>query len=127
MNRITAKEISDYIETHSIELFPTQQSLCIPIINRLYQKMINGLTFDDIKVYNDLVIDGHHRYFSSLLANKNIGRVETHRTSATVKYQWHAVNFTDAEWDTEAKIKKLNEEDAAFNNIPLSSLLEMTK
>lgn len=127
MGKITGKEIEEYINKNDIEPFPSQQSLCIPIINRIFQKMVNGLCFDDIKISGDLVIDGHHRYFSSLLASVAIGKVATHRTSATVRYDWKAVNFVDVEWDTDAKIRKLNEDDAAFNGIPLARIIEMTK
>lgn len=125
--KVTEKEISEFIENNQIELFPSQSALCIPIINRIYQKMINNIKFDDIKVCDDLVIDGHHRYFSSLLAGQPISTIKTLRSSATVKCDWRTINFVDTEWDTDAKIQKLNEDDALFNNIPLEKLVEMTR
>jgi hypothetical protein len=48
--------------------------------------MINGIKFDDIKVCDSLIIDGHHRYVSSLLANINLDKAKSSKTSATIKY-----------------------------------------
>ncbi|HMK06309.1 MAG TPA: hypothetical protein VK476_02200 [Flavobacterium sp.] len=89
--------------------------------------MKNGIKFDDIKVCDDLIIDGHHRYISSLLAGTQIRHVLTNRTSATEKYEWTTVKFVQVEWDTKEKIDKLNKDDADFNNIPLAKIVEMTK
>src|SRR5687768_15724139 len=114
MDMITIDVIKDFIKTNNIELLPTQHALCIPIINRIYLKMINNLKFDDIKINGELIIDGHHRYISSLLAKKEVGRVPTHLTSATKKHNWNSVKFVDEEWDTEDKIQKLNQDDARF-------------
>ena len=89
--------------------------------------MNNDLKFDDIKICDDLIIDGHHRYISSLLSKKTIGNVPTHKTSATKVFNWAEVKFVDIEWDTEEKIEKLNREDAEFNNIPITRIYEMTR
>ena len=102
---ITMEIIKEYISSREIKLAPTQHQLSIPIINRIYKKMINGLKFDDIKIFDNMVIDGHHRYISSLLANKTIGNVPAHRTSATKTYEWKDVEFVDDEWDTVEKIE----------------------
>ena len=89
--------------------------------------MSHGLKFDDIKICGDLVIDGHHRYISSLLANKDCGTVFTNRTSATRTYDWSEVKFVENEWDTPEKINKLNKDDAEFNGMPLKDIQQMTE
>lgn len=124
---ITNQMIKDYISQHTIELRATQHQLCVPIINRIYQKMASGIRFDDIKVCEGLIIDGHHRYLCSLLAETGIGQVPSHKTSATTPFTWNEVEFVDVEWDTPEKIEKLNRDDAFFNNIPLNVIIELTK
>lgn len=89
--------------------------------------MINGIKFDDIKVYDGVIIDGHHRYVSSQLAKTKIDQVKSSRTNATIEYAWDDVIFVDEEWDTQDKINRLNELDAEFNNIPLEKIIEITK
>ena len=89
--------------------------------------MINGIRFDDIKVCDSVIIDGHHRYVSSQLAKTKIDQVKSSRTSATIEYEWDDVIFVDEEWDTLDKINRLNELDAEFNNIPLEKIIEFTK
>lgn len=89
--------------------------------------MINGIKFDDIKICGRLIIDGHHRYVSSLLAKVQLESVKSSKTSATIEYDWIHVEFVEEEWDTEEKIKRLNELDAEYNNIPLEKLIDLTK
>lgn len=88
--------------------------------------MLIGIKFDDIKVCDDIIIDGHHRYISSLLANYKIGEVPSSKTSATVPCEWKTVEFVDEEWDTKAKIAEKNRQDAEYNRVDLKILTEIT-
>lgn len=127
MRNIDQKLILKAIEESDNTLISTHKKLCLPIINRIYKKMINGIKFDDIKVCDTLIIDGHHRYVSSLLAKIKLDKAQSSKTSATIEYDWKDVEFVEEEWDTEYKIRRLNELDAEFNNIPLEKIIEMTK
>lgn len=127
MKEINKEEILIAIAASNYILIATHSKLCLPIINRIYKKMINGIKFDDIKVCDRLIIDGHHRYVSSLLANIKLDEAKSSKTSATIQHDWKEVEFVEEEWDTEDKIIRLNELDAEFNNIPLEKLIELTK
>jgi hypothetical protein len=127
LEAITEKIIKDYLLHNKIEFKSTHYRLSIPIINRIYKKMKSGIKFDDIKVCENLIIDGHHRYISSLIAKFEIGMAISHKTSATIEYEWDSVDFTLTEWDTQDKIQYLNELDADFNNVSIETMLEMTK
>jgi hypothetical protein len=127
MGYITGEIISENLRLKKVDLLSTHAKLSIPIINRLYKKMVNGIKFDDIKICDDLIIDGHHRYISSILANIDLGKIPSSKTNATNIYDWSTVEFVDEEWDTEQKIKRLNELDAEFNNIPIEKIFEITK
>ena len=105
----------------------SQSRLCIPIINRIYRKMLVGIRFTEIKVDNGLICDGHHRYIASLLANYDLGIVSGTRTSATKVVDWINVDFVMEDWDTSAKITHLNELDAAYSGITLRELVELLK
>ncbi|MGB0880722.1 MAG: hypothetical protein ACPGTO_09165, partial [Polaribacter sp.] len=115
------------IEKSDNTLITTQNKICLPIINRIYKKMRNGIKFDAIKVCDTLIIDGHHRYISSILTKIELDQTKSYKTSATIEYEWVDVEFVEEEWDTKHKIKRLNELDAEFNNISLEKLIEMTK
>ena len=127
METINKEVILKAIEKSDYTLITTHKKLCLPIINRIYKKMMHGIKFDDIKVCGTLIIDGHHRYISSLLANIKLDDAKSSKTSATIEYNWIDVEFVKEEWDTEDKIKRLNELDAEFNNIPLEKIIEITK
>ena len=89
--------------------------------------MRNGIKFDDIKVFDDLIIDGHHRYIASLFTDYTLGKVLSNKTSATTEYSWDTVSFVEEEWDTPDKIQYLNELDAKFNNVTVEEVIEMIK
>jgi hypothetical protein len=89
--------------------------------------MRNGLKFDDIKICEGVIIDGHHRYVSSLLANIKLDEAKSSKTSATIEYKWNDVEFVEEDWDTEDGIKRFNELDAEFNNMTIERIIEMIK
>lgn len=127
MEIINKEAILKAIKESDRNLITTHKKLCLPIINRIYKKMINGLKFDDIKVCDTLIIDGHHRYVSSVLANIKLAEAKSSKTNATIEYEWMDVEFVEEEWDTDDKIKFLNKLDAEFNNISIEKINEITK
>jgi len=127
LERITKAIIEAFIWNNELKLTPTQSRLCIPIINRIFKKMAAGITFSPIKTEGIVICDGHHRYIASVLANFPLERIPGQTTSATLITDWKSVIFEEEDWDTEAKIKMLNEQDAAFNNIPIEKLVELLK
>ena len=50
METINKEAILKAIEESDNTLITTHKKLCIPIINRIYKKMMHGIKFDDIKV-----------------------------------------------------------------------------
>ena len=126
MNTTTASTILKQLE--KAKLKSTHHKLSIPIINRIRKKMEYGIKFDSIRVNGDLIIDGHHRYVSSILANFNDLEVVSYpKTSATKKYKWSEVVFLDEDWDTKEKIKRLNQIDASYNNLSLKEVIAIIK
>jgi hypothetical protein len=122
--KVTKALIQDWIDKNEIELSSTHAKLCVPIINRIYKKMVAGINFTAIKVDNTLICDGHHRYIASLLAGFTLSKIPASSTSATQAVDWKLVSFEEDDWDTPAKIKMLNEKDAVYNNI---SMVEIAK
>jgi len=126
MQEITAESIKLFISSKSIPFMATQTKLCIPIVFRMCQKMSHGIKFDDIKVCNNLIIDGHHRYLSALIMNLELGQIPTNQTSATEAISWNLVEFIKEDWDTPARIDYLNELDAKYNNLELEFVKQIT-
>lgn len=126
MKKITVEFIKEFIASNKIPFLATQPKLCIPIIDRLCKKMSHGIKFDDIKTCDNLVIDGHHRYLSSLIMDFNIGQVFSHKTSATKSVEWNVVEFDENDWDTPSKILHLNEQDAIYNGLDIEFVNQIT-
>ena len=127
MIKITEETIINFINKNEVEFISTHNKLSLPVINRIYRKMINGIKFEDIKVNGNFIIDGHHRYISSKIAEIDIGNINYPKSSATIEYSWRIVKFVNEEWDTIDKIQYLNELDAEYNDIPLEKMIEITK
>ena len=124
---ITEEIIRTVWANEDIAFNPTHSRLSLPIINRIYKKMRHGIKFDDIKVCDDYVIYGHHRYVASVLAGIDLIKNSCPKTSATIEYAWMDVEFVNEEWDTDIKIKRLNELDARYNEIPLEEIEQIIK
>ncbi len=127
MERITKEIIQELINNNKMELCSTHTKLCLPIITRIYKKMLGDIKFSGIKVEDNLICDGHHRYIASLLANFPLERISGSSTSATAVVPWKSVIFEEDDWDTVAKIKMLNEQDAEYNNIAIGKIVELLK
>ena len=68
MTKLDRSFILSVLRNNDQLLAPAQHKICLPILNRIYKKMIYDLKFDDMKVYENLIIDGHHRYLASILS-----------------------------------------------------------
>lgn len=86
-----------------------------------------GIRFSGIKVDGDVIIDSHHRYLASLLAGITLDRYPSTKTSATKISDWKTVDFVEDDWDTEAKIRILNQLDADSNAMTIEELNELLK
>ena len=127
MPKITKENIQDFLKVNQLEYSPTHNKLSVPIINRIYKKMLNNIKFEIIKVNENFIIDGHHRYISSKLAKVEIDKTSYPKSSATISYSWNEVQFVNDEWDTDHKIIYLNQLDAKYNDLSLEQLIEISK
>ena len=126
MIKISVEFVKEFIESNKIPFIATQPKLCLPIITRLCQKISHGINFNEIKICDNLIIDGHHRYLSSLIMDSNIGHVFSQKTSATRSVEWNLVEFDENDWDTLSKIAHLNQQDAIYNNLELEFVKQIT-
>jgi len=123
---MTKEDVLNFLQSEELELKSTHKVLSFPIIYRLYRKMLLKIQFTHIKVDDELIIDGHHRYLASKLAkSKELERVKSHITDAKEKTDWKNVEIVDSDWDAPESVKTFNEEDAKYNNMTLEKLEEL--
>ena len=82
--------------------------------------MKKGIRFPGIKVNNKIIIDGHHRYIASKLAQVNLDIDPSHPTSATVITTWNSVAINKTDPDSKAEIERFDLEDAQYCGTELS-------
>lgn len=127
MEILTLEIAHHLLKERNQDLKSTQDKLCFPIVQKIHRKMLVGIRFKGIKVSGDLIIDGHHLYIASLLAGAKMEIVPWKSTSATLPVSWHNVSLVLEDWDTEAKIQMLNEEDALHNGLDIASFCALLK
>ena len=127
MDQLTDDSIKKKLNEFECLLLPTHDKLSLPLINRIYRKMMHGIEFNDIKVTDTLLLDGHHRYVASLMASIELGTTKSATTSATVQYNWESIQFVDEEWESKKVIKKFNKKGAKANNVSVDFLRQLTE
>ena len=127
MEILTLEIVHHLLKECNQDLKSTQEKLCFPVVQRIHRKMLAGIKFKGIKVDGELIIDGHHRYIASLLAGAKMEIVPWKSSSATSPVSWHTVSLVLEDWDTEAKIHILNEEDAVYNGLDIASFTALLK
>lgn len=116
-------QLLELINTGGLELVSTHKALSLPVIERIYKKMRLHLRFGSIQVDKGVIINGHHRYLASKLADYQLDQVPGIRTAVKELIDWQHVILVEDDWDTEAKIRHLNEEDARYNGMSVEELL----
>jgi hypothetical protein len=116
-------QLLELIKSGELELVSTHKVLSLPVIERIYKKMQLKLSFGSIQVDKDVILNGHHRYLASKLSEYQLDRVPGIRTAAKELIDWQNVKLVEEDWDTAAKIRHLNEEDAKYNGMSVEELL----
>lgn len=116
-------QLLELIKAGELDLLSTHKTLSLPVVERIYKKMRLNLRFGSIQVDKDVILNGHHRYLASKLANFQLDQVPGIKTAAKELIDWQNVELVEDDWDTEAKIRHLNKEDARYNEIKIEELL----
>jgi hypothetical protein len=128
INDLTKDKVKDFLVSNTFEYKATQNKLSFPILLRIYKKLKIGVKFSEIKIGDKLVIDGHHRYLASILADVEIATLPSHRTTATKILEWCDIEIDNEDWDKDEKeIKRFNEIDAKNSNLSLDELIKLLK
>jgi hypothetical protein len=111
------------LQSGDFEFKPTQNKLSIPLLYRVYKKMKAGLTnFDAIKVADGLIIDGHHRFIASIIAQVEIDKFLYSTNHNQISYEWKDVILSTNEYDSPEKISYHNFNDAKRNGITIQEI-----
>lgn len=84
--------------------------------------MLAGIAFDAIKVCEDVIIDGHHRYTASILAEVTIEQYPSTKNHNQNTFEWNDVTLSDIDYDSLEDVKYHNYNDAKRNGMNLEDL-----
>jgi hypothetical protein len=106
----------------AFELKPSQDKISLPTAFRIYKKMKASLKFDAIKISDDIVIEGHHRYVASVLAEKSIERFLSTKNHTQTVFDWKDVILKTVDYDDQSVVRYHNFNDALRNGISLKQV-----
>ena len=102
MHEINFEQVKLFIETKPLKFNPSQSKISYPIIVRIHKRLQEGHVFSKIKVHNNTIHDGHHRFISLSLLNMEIHYdIAGENTTKQAKIIWKNVELDSADYDTE--------------------------
>ncbi len=120
MDEINLKTVEDLLKSGSLELGAIQNEICLPILQRIYKKMKLGIEFDNIRVRDSRIVNGHHRYICSILSKTEIGIDKWAIPSTAVDYDWSSITIVEIDYENEDQIREHNKRDAEINDVEIS-------
>lgn len=122
MIKLTKQAVLEVLLHSPLELKPSQNRISLPLLNRLYRKVLIGLSLGGIKVNEGLIIDGHHKYLAFVFAKQAFDIFPSYTSSATTMYEWKEVQIDENDWDSIDWVRLQNYLDAKTKNISLEEL-----
>ena len=109
MNFIGYEEVKRFLIETEFDFAPSQQEISFPIIQRIHRRLQQGNSFKAIKVKENVIVDGHHRYISHKLLAIESETILGNSITESVKYVWSEINLTAIEYDNENDRKMFEE------------------
>lgn len=127
--KLTQEQIVEKLYTKGATLTSKQNRISLPILIRICKKMEQKLKFEAIWVSSDnIIIEGHHRYVASIITGYDLEIVSDYPKPTDLNvFSWADVKFTTEDWDTDVKIRMLNEKDALYNDLSVEEVENMLK
>jgi hypothetical protein len=71
-----------------------------------------GVQFQPIQVKGNFIVNGHHRYIASKLADIEMECIPWEAPEIMMTYQWKEIWLDPLDWDTPEEIKAYHQKDA---------------
>ncbi len=125
MRDTSLKNVRDLLDSGSLGLIATQGEICLPILQRIYKKMKLGIAFENIRVNNSRIVDGHHRYVCSILSETEIGINDWPIPSTAINCDWKDLIINEDDYEDAEMIQNHNIRDAELNNVDIRILIDL--
>lgn len=75
-------------------------------IQRIHRRLQHGKRFSSIKVHDNIITDGHHRYICLCLLDIEIEISKGGRNPSSDGFEWKTVNVETADYDSEKDVQR---------------------
>ena len=106
MDEITPEIVRAFLREHQFELFSTHKKVCFPILERIFNKLVQGERFEGIKVADGLIMNGHHRYICYKILEIEPEIINWTKNSNDEITSWNLIEVDVIDWETPREIAK---------------------
>ena len=112
---ITKEEVEKFLSNNVLPFKPGQTKLSLPILQRIHQRVQLDYKFNPVKVDEDRLIDGHHRFICFAILGKQIESIVGGRNNTqNIECSWQEVTREEIDYDSTTD-KKQHEKDFPTN------------
>jgi len=98
--QISLKEIEEFLKekTDDAKLLATQKRISGPMIQDYHKKLGEGKIPPPIKIENNLIIEGHHRYLAGMIFGKLPESIPWTAPFSVDKIFWKEIIVDEIDW-----------------------------
>ncbi len=101
MNEFTPKNVQEFLREGKFEYSSTHKKVYFPILERIYNKLVDGKRFEGIKIEDSIIVNGHHRYICLKFLNLEVETIDWKRSPFTEIISWDSVEIDITEWESQ--------------------------
>jgi hypothetical protein len=98
MEDITQASVEKYLKEGKFDLLPTQAKISFPVIKRYVQLLREGKEPLPIKIADEAIVDGHHRYISGHIFGSQPPSCDYIRPAANIIRSWDSVTVESTDF-----------------------------
>lgn len=99
---VSQTQIELFLSNTQFALKPSQSSVSYPIIFRILKRLQDNKRFSSIKVYNDVIIDGHHRFVCLSYLNLPIELTQSSKNPSALNIEWGSILVDPIDYDSKS-------------------------
>lgn len=100
MLEISKSQIELFLDKSQFNLKPSQSSVSYPILQRIIKRLQQDKRFSSIKVHDNIIIDGHHRFICYSFLKIPIEISKTGKNPSSIHIEWNSVLVDCIDYDS---------------------------
>ena len=100
MIEISKSEIELFLSTTQLKQKPSQSAVSYPILTRILNILQQNKRFSYIKVHDEIIIDGHHRFICYCYLKIPIEISKNGNNPSALNLEWNSILVDNIDYDS---------------------------